>query len=476
MLLRNLLAVLVALLSIGLGLFLAERPRAGLEIMPLMVGETPATIMRVPQTVGPVVVLAHGVGMTRQAMQPLQLTLARAGYITVSYDALGHGRNSGVPGLQELRAELAAVSTAALAQPGADGRLALLGYRLGAEVALHQAEVDDRVAAVIALSLPSDVQVPSGVSDNLLLVNGFQGDVWPLLSGWITDETAADDDVISGRVISVPLMAGAGLLYAPVTLRETRDWLNTRFGRPYRNGIASIAAPVLLIVLGIVVLGLPLADLLPAGRVLPEVPSGAFWSLTLAPMILTPLTLFWVETSLLSAVTADYLALHLALFGALVLVGLTVEGDMPQLRGVWPGLAVAGYGLLTIGIVLDRYVTGFLPQGGHWLVMAALLPGAVLTMVADAALSQAGRARAWRRWAVRLAFLASLAIAAILGGDELFFLFALLPVMAFFYLSFGVIGGWVGRRTGSAFAMGLGLGIALAWLLAVRLPLGPILP
>ena len=91
--LRELLTALVALLCLGLGLLLLEQPRTGLVLVPIDVGGTPATVMQVPGVRGPAVVIAHGFAGSRQLMQPIQLTLARAGYITVSYDLEGHGRN-----------------------------------------------------------------------------------------------------------------------------------------------------------------------------------------------------------------------------------------------------------------------------------------------------------------------------------------------------------------------------------------------
>jgi hypothetical protein len=141
------------------------------------------------------------------------------------------------------------------------------------------------------------------------------------------------------------------------------------------------------------------------------------------------------------------------------------------LRGwIW-GLALAAYGLIAFGGILDRYVASFVPVAGRIPVMAAILPGAILAMLADATLLEAGRARLWRRWTARLLFLVSLGIAVALDFERLFFLLIILPVILLFYLSFGVMGGWAGRRTGSVAAMGLGLGIILGWALGVTFPL-----
>ncbi|WP_375551113.1 alpha/beta hydrolase [Rhodophyticola porphyridii] len=487
MVLRDILAALVALVCIGLGLFLLERPRAGLEISSLMVGETPATVMQVPETTAPVVVIAHGFAGSRQLMHPYQLTLARAGYITVSYDLQGHGRNplpmsgdvNSIDGTTRLlMEEIGRVTDAALALPGADGRVALLGHSMASDIIVRQALADDRVGAVVAISLFSEA-VTAAEPENMLVVNGaWEGALRAEAQRIMAEVGAAEGDTVgtpgegfARRAVAAPMVEHVGVLYSATGMREAREWLNATFGRDYRSGIANIGGPVLLTLLGVVLLGLPLANLLAEGPRLPEVPKGAFLALALAPAVLTPLILSLVETRFLPVLVADYLALHLAVYGSLVLAGLAVEGDLPKLRGGPAGILLAGFALIAFGGVLDRYVASFFPHAGRLPILAAILPGAVLAMVADAALLQAGRARIWRRWVARLAFLTSLGIAVALDFERLFFLIIILPVIGLFYLSFGVIGGWVGRRTGSALAMGLGLGIVLAWALAVTFPL-----
>ena len=53
----------------------------------------------------------------------------------------------------------------------------------------------------------------------------------------------------------------------------------------------------------------------------------------------------------------------------------------------------------------------------------------------------------------------------------MFFLIIILPVILLFYLSFGTMGRFVGQRTGSVVAVGLGLGLILGWALGVTFPM-----
>jgi hypothetical protein len=92
-------------------------------------------------------------------------------------------------------------------------------------------------------------------------------------------------------------------------------------------------------------------------------------------------------------------------------------------------------------------------------------------MLADAFLTEGGRAPLWRVLVVRGSALASLALAVALDFEGLFFLVIILPVILLFFLLFGMAGGWIGRMTHRPAAAGIGLGLFLAWALGVTFPL-----
>ena len=146
-------------------------------------------------------------------------------------------------------------------------------------------------------------------------------------------------------------------------------------------------------------------------------------------------------------------------------------GGVPKARGwIW-GVGLALYGIIVFGGIMDRHVGSFVPHAGRIAVIAAILPGAVLAMLADAVLSEATRAALWRRVVARGMFLISLGVAVVLDFERLFFLVIILPVIVLFYLSFGMMGRFLGRRTGSVVAVGLGLGLILGWALGVTFPM-----
>ncbi|MBF9033070.1 alpha/beta hydrolase, partial [Rhodobacterales bacterium HKCCE2091] len=345
----------------------------------------------------------------------------------------------------------------------------------GAALAVRHALADGRVAALAAISLPPGVATPAE-PDRLLIVNGAfefrnRAAAAGLTAGTPEGETRTGPGDAARRAVSVRLSEHLTVLYAAATHREIRDWFNAAFGRSGSGGLALIGLPLLLTLAGLVMLAEPFARAWPAGRRVNEVPPGAFWTLALAPSVLAPVMLWLVPTNFLGLDAAGDLAAHLLFWGILVLAGLALEGDTPRLKGWRAGIGVAVYGILVLGAILDRYVWHFTVSGDRWTVFAMILPGALVAMTADATLIQSARARPWRRVAARTALIGSLALAAVFEPSRRTILFVVLPVLVFFFATFGAIAGFVGRRSGSSAAMGLGLGLCLAWTLAATLPL-----
>jgi hypothetical protein len=162
---------------------------------------------------------------------------------------------------------------------------------------------------------------------------------------------------------------------------------------------------------------------------------------------------------------------HLLVYGLLSL-GLLLWRGVRIGHVAWlSGLAFAGYGILVFGGALDRYVASFMPTVARLPIIAAIAVGAVPFMLADSLATDNGRATLWRVLMARGAFLASLGAAVALDFQRLFFLLIIIPVIVAFFIIFGLMGGWVGRRTMSPAAVGIGLGLILAWSIGVSFPM-----
>ena len=487
--------VLVAALALALlAVFRLEADSNGLSRTTLMVDTTPATVWRrVGADDAPVVVIAHGFAGSRQLMDGFALTLAQAGYIAVSFDFAGHGRNpvpmSGDVTVVEgttlvLMDELGRVSDAALALPGADGRLALVGHSMASDVVVRQAIRDLRVGAVVAVSMFSTALTAREPANLLVIAGEWEG---MLAREALNALQLADPEAALGQTVGDPA-AGSGrravltpntehvsVLYAPATLRQTRDWLDLAFGRASEGPVVRRGGWIALLITSVVALGWPLAGLARRVRAVGppvQLPRGLFLLAVLGPALVTPLVLWLFDTRFLPVLVADYLALHFLVYGllglALLAYGRAVRVDVTALV---LAIVVALFGIGLFGGMLDRYVAAFFPTAERAAIIVAMTVGALPFMLADAFLTEGGRAPLWRVLLVRGMALGSLGLAVALDFERLFFLVIILPVILVFFLLFGTVGGWVGRATWRPAAAGIGLGLFLAWALGVTFPL-----
>lgn len=485
---------LLALALLGLAIGILESGRQSLTITPLAIpGGTPATLYALSDAPpGPVVVVLHGFAGSRQLMEPYALTLARAGHRIVSYDLQGHGRNpvamSGdvtrIDGTTRLLLdEGRRVADAALALPGVDGRLAWLGHSMASDLVVRLGAEVPQTRAVVAVSMFSNAVSPT-LPPNLLAIAGeWEGRLVAegLRAVRLTDPGAGlgqtvgmMDQGTARRAVAAPNVEHVGVLYSPTALAEARDWLNAALAHGTAAPVANRGGWVLLALAAAVALLWPLSRALPPGPAPAPVPARVFWPALTVPAIAAPLLLWPVDTALLPVLVADHLALHLAVMGALALALLARAGALRGVataRAALIGLGLAAVLILGFGGLLNRYAANFWPHPGRAAIIAALALGAVAWMVADAVLTEAGRAGWGRVLAVRGALLASLGLAVALDFERLFFLILILPVIVLFLILFGTAAGWVGRRTGAPLAGGLGLGLMLAWALGVTFPL-----
>ncbi len=502
------LAALLALAAIAVALFMLLRATAPLQITEARLGPTPVTVYR--QSDGgpaPAVLIAHGFAGSQQLMEPFAVSLARAGYLAVTYDLLGHGRNAAplagdvtAPSgaTRNLLAELARVAEFALELPGADGRLALLGHSMASDIVVRYAAAHPKqVEATIAVSLFSR-EVTAAVPRNLLVIVG----AWEAglrAEGLRVLRLAGGADAEAGRTVGRFADGSArrlvfadgvehiGVLYSGESLRAAVAWLNGAFGRD-QTGRAGLRGPWLALLFGgLVLLAWPLASLLP--RAAAGAPAGAggpglgwrrLWPLLLAPAVATPLVLRLLPTDFLPMLVGDYLAAHFALYGLLTAgliwrFGPAGRGARPCAAGALKTAAAAGlialYGLGALGVALDSFVLSFTPTALRAPLIAVMLAGTLAYFLADEWLTRRAAGARGAYPASKLCFLLSLALAVALDFERLFFLVIILPLILVFFLVYGLFSRWAFRATGQPLAAGLANALAFAWAIAVTFPI-----
>lgn len=349
-----LLVALAALLALAAAAWHFTRAADGVSVTRLSIGQTPATLFAPASGAkAPVVVIAHGFAGSQQLMQPFALTLARNGYVALSFDFPGHGANpQPLAGGANDEAGLDASTRALLASLGevvayahtlaqGDGRLALVGHSMASDIVIRYAREHPEVAATVAASAFSK-EVTATLPKNLLVIYGALEPSMLLDQGreMVAQATPATPpaqlreretfgsfaDGTARRLVLSSGVEHIGVLYSPETLAETADWLDHAFARTGSSGFVDVRGGAIgLLYLGLLLLAWPLSRLLP--RLSPQ-PLGAAlnWReaspVIVLPALATPLLLAYTPADLLPLLLGGYLVQHFALYAALSALGL----------------------------------------------------------------------------------------------------------------------------------------------------------
>ncbi len=442
-------------------------------------------------------------------MQSFAVTLARNGYLVVSFDFRGHGRNprpltgdvTQVSGATRvLVAELAKVAAYARTRPESDGRLALLGHSMASDIVVRTAQRPDvPAAASVAVSMFAPTVEPGSPRNLLTIVGAWEPAVLEREARRavaMAPDAPAPKRVEEGRTYGhfadgtarrLVLADGVehiAVLYSREATAAARDWLDAAFERTGSGFNAARGPWIAILIVALVALGWPLSKTLP--RVVAAPTGGgrrwrAIWPVVLGPAVLTPLLLRALPTDVLPVLVADYLAAHFLLYGVLTAAGSwwLARRDPPGTptprphrgRLLLAAALVALYAVGAVGLALDGFVASFLPTGGRWGLLLAMLVGTLPYMLADEWLTRGRRAARGAYPATKVAFLLSLGLAVALDVERLFFLLIIVPAMIGFFVIYGLFSRWAQGATAHPLAGGLANALAFAWALAVTFPL-----
>ena len=474
-----------------------------LAVTTLDIAGSPATIFH-PQDgkPAPVVVIAHGFAGSRELMQPFAITMARNGYVAITFDFLGHGKNphplrgsitQANGATKALVDQLDTIVAYARTVPGGDGRLALLGHSMASDIVVREAIAHPDIAATVAVSMfapdltatsPRDLLVIVGALEPQVLKNegikavamAAHGPVEPRTTyGSLADGTAR-------RVSFSSDVEHIGVLYSQDTMREALDWLDAVFDHRGSGYLEVRGRWLGLLFLGLVVLARPLLGLLPPVAATPR-GAGPRWGrlapVAIAPAILTPLVLWKAPTHVLPLLLGDYLAAHFLVYGLLTAAGLWLVRDRgPHSRAPISaprfalGFAVlALYSIAVFGWPIDAFVSSFRPIPARVPLIGAMLVGTLPYFLADEWLTRGAGAPRGAYAFTKLCFLVSLAIAVALNLEKLFFLIIIAVVILLFFLIYGLFSAWTYRATRHPLIGGFSNALAFAWAIAVTFPL-----
>ena len=500
---RQLGLSLLALAAIIVALVKLVGATHGLSVSTLDIAGTPATIYR-PQDgkPAPTIVIAHGFAGSRELMQPFAITLARNGYVAITFDFLGHGKNphplrgsitEANGATKALVGQLDTVVAFARTVAGGDGRVALLGHSMASDIVVREAMAHPDIAATVAVSMFAPDLTATAPRDLLVIVGALEPQVLKdeglkavaMAAHGPVEPRKTYGSLAGGTARRVSFSGGVehiGVLYSSDSMREALDWLNAVFDRRGSGYLEVRGRWLGLLFLGLVVLARPVLGLLPPVTAEPR-GAGLRWRrlvpVAVAPAILTPLILWKAPTHVLPLLLGDYLAAHFLVYGLLTAAGLWLarerdpHADAPiSVARFALGFAVlAFYSIVVFGLPIDAFVASFRPIPVRVPLILALLVGTLPYFLADEWLTRGPAAPRGAYAFTKLCVLASLAIAVALNLETLFFLIIIAAVILLFFVIYGLFSAWTYRATHHPLVGGVTNALAFAWAIAVTFPL-----
>ena len=231
----------LGIICVAIAVWQIMMTQQGLRVVTLKATDPPVTIItpaNIPPASRPTVLIAHGFAGSAVLMRGFALTLAHAGFTTISWDFEGHGANPHPFALSSESTGLLHEAESAVAEAAATGlvdtsRVAILGHSMGSGVALDYGLEHPDTYATIAIS-PVPQNITPTLPRNLLLMAGslepqFVGNAEQLLAmaggeqGGLANGTAR-------QLAVVPNVEHISILFSPTAHHTARAWLDGTFG------------------------------------------------------------------------------------------------------------------------------------------------------------------------------------------------------------------------------------------------------
>jgi len=486
---KNAVLLLLGISLVAISIWQIASSQKGLDVINLPITNPPVTIIT-PSNAAPAsrptILIAHGFAGSSVLMRGFALTLAHAGYTTISWDFEGHGVNPNPFSLSSESNDLIHNAEAALAEAETTGlidtqRIAILGHSMGSGVALSYGITHPNTLATIAISPVSQSVSPTLPHNLLLMAGSLESQFVANAEGLLAMAGGQRDDLTSGiarKLIIIPNVEHISILFSPTAHSTARSWLDGTFGLQAGTSYY-IDRRILWFGLGIVgFIFLSKASL----NTIPDAlrkntPIAPIWLRLIALLggsiaatfILWLVSLSGVNISqLLGLLVGGYILIWYSVAGIISLVVFRPHISMPRKTEFVKG--VVAFVALWLGVgLLGNFV--WLP----WLLIPARLwlwvPGSIILFpwffVVGEAAKQATKVGQFGWWLFQVIIVTGCLYLALSINPELGFLFIILPLVP---VMLGLHMLAVSPKHGS-WAFGISGSMFTAWLLLAVFPL-----
>ena len=448
---KNAILLGLGMLLILLSAWQIYSAQAGLQVVNLHGSNPPVTIIapsNVETASRPTVLIAHGFAGSSVLMRGFVLTLAHAGYITISWDFDGHGSNSNpfifTSGSNDLfRDAESALSEAQTASPIDNQHVAILGHSMGSGVALAYGTSHPVTEAAIAISPVAQTVSPSLPRNLLLLTGSLEPQFASNAKNLLAQAGGQNNDFNAGtarKLVIVPNVEHISILFSPTAHTAARSWLDEVFGS--QPGAQDYTDHRILWfglgIVGFIILSKSSLASLPTTGYKKVTPSPRWLRLLalllgslLATTILWLVSLTGVQISqLLGLVVGGYIIIWFGLAGLISLLILRPHFVLPKVMDLIKG--TVAFAALWLGVgLLGNFVwlPWLLIPGRLWLWIPAFIIALPFFYAVGEAANKANTLGQIGWWAFQVIIVIAGFYLALIINPELGFVFIILPLV-----------------------------------------------
>ena len=457
------------------------------------VGDTPVTLtFKDNRETNGIVFLAHGFAGSTSFMRPIAVALAEAGYLTVRFDFLGHGRHplpySGdittiAGATQKFVNQTNEIISHYLAKYDNSFSM-IIGHSMASDIIIRSATSDTRLNSAVAISAYTDA-LKSDKPKNVLILNGQ----------WEPQLRAKSLEILKSIGIKNPkegITYGSlnynsirkvefiknadhvGVLYSIRTQKALLDWVNVLNKDQHvfiGNNIGTWTGILFFSIFFLVLFLITFLDQNISGK--HRFGYIRFFSINILACALSPLILHNFKINFVE------FPAHNHLINQMILISIILSFSIPpsQIKELPKSFNFPLFAILFIlfcilfGSILDSYVSSFLLTGTRVPIFFYCLFGTIPLMILMQ-LYYDNYSNGWIAGNIfKLFLIISLSTSILLDISQLFIVGYAIILFLAFALIFGFLANMISRKFNNTLSVGLANGIALAWTFSTALPL-----